>query len=88
MTTKAPAKVVAGELTSLESIAYQSVAGIPVADPRDRDRLGYCVWHALTNKREGLDVAIGASRIRFTIGFDDAVGRIRGELKARGVAEA
>jgi hypothetical protein len=87
MTTKAPAKVAPAEPTGIAAVAYQSVAGIPVADPRDLDRLGYCVWHALTNRREGLDIALRASGVRFTISFDDAVKKIRAELKARGITE-
>jgi hypothetical protein len=87
MTTKAPSTVKPAEASALEAIAYQSVAGIPVADQRDRDRLGYTVWRALTSKREPLEVALRSARVRFTIGFDDAVKKIREELKSRGVAE-
>lgn len=86
MTTKAPSPVRPAEASSLETIAYQSVAGIPVADPRDRDRLGYNVWRALTAKRESLEVALRSSGVRLTIGFADAVEKIRSELKSRGIA--
>jgi hypothetical protein len=87
MTTKAPSQVKPTEATALEAIAYQSVAGIPVADPRDRDRLGYNVWRALTSKREPLELALRSSGVRFTNGLDDAVKKIREDLKSRGVTE-
>jgi hypothetical protein len=86
MTTKAPSPVRPAETSALETIAYQSVAGIPVADPHDRERLGYNVWRALSTKRESLEVVLRTSGVRFTITLDEAVRRIREELKSRGIS--
>jgi hypothetical protein len=87
MTTKPPSPVKPADLSGLEAIAYQSVADIPVADPHDRDRLGFNVWRALTTKREPLDVAVRTSGVRLKISTVDAVRIIRNALKAKGIAE-
>jgi len=85
MTTKAPSPVKPGADKSLEQIAYASVAGIPVADPHDRDRLGYNIWLWLTHRRDSLDVVMHTTAAKLQIPEEEALARIRAELESRGI---
>jgi len=85
MTTKAPSPVRTGAEDSLERIAYGSVAGIPVVEPHDLDRLGYHVWLWLVNRRDSLEVAVRTAVCRLEIPEEEAVTRIRSALKERGI---
>ncbi len=87
MTTKAPSPIKPGAEGSLEKIAYESVAGIPVAEPHDRDRLGYNIWLWLSHRRDPLDIVVNTTAARLQIPEAEAVVRIRGALKARGISE-
>jgi hypothetical protein len=85
MTTKPASKVQPAREGSPESIAYASVAGIPVADPHDLDRLGFNLWLWLTQRRDPLEIAVKTAGVRFQITEEEALARIREALKARGV---
>lgn len=85
MTTKPPSAVERAPADSLEQIAYASVQGIPTREPHDLDRLGYNIWFWLTYRRDPLELAVRAARVRFLIPDEEAIGRIAGQLKARGV---
>ncbi|HTR99248.1 MAG TPA: hypothetical protein VML00_05815 [Bacteroidota bacterium] len=85
MTTKAPSAVTPAGDASLERAAYASVSAIPVAEPHDRDRLGYNVWRYLTLRRDSLEIAVRSAGARMTISEEEAVERIRAALGERGV---
>ncbi len=85
MTTKAPSGVQPADPSSLESIAYAAVEGIPTLEPHDLDRLGYCVWNWLADRRDTLDEAVHNAGARLMISEDDALRRIRERLQQRGV---
>ena len=87
MTTKAPSPVKPGADNSLEKIAYASVAGIPVKEPHDLDRLGFNVWRWLTMRRVTLEVAVNTAAVRMQIPEEEAVARIRKALESRGITE-
>lgn len=87
MTTKAPSPVKAGAEDSLERIAYGSVAGIPVVEPHDLDRLGYNVWLWLVHRRDSLETAVRTAVCRLEIPEEEAVTRIRSALKERGITD-
>jgi hypothetical protein len=87
MTTKAPSLVKAAADNSLEKIAYASVAGIPVTEPHDLDRLGYNVWRWLTTRRVTLEVAVNIAAARLQIPEEEAVARIRKALETHGITE-
>ncbi len=86
MTTKTPSPVQRAPEGALERIAYASVAEIPTADPHDRDRLGYNVWRWLKAGTGGLEVAVRTAGARLLISDEEAVRKIREQLKAQGVA--
>jgi hypothetical protein len=85
MTTKAPSPVKAGAEESLEKLAYGSVAGIPMADPHDRDRLGYTVWMWLKYRRDSLEQAFKTADARLLVSDEEALERIRQYVTAHAV---
>lgn len=86
MTTKAPSPVSPASDQALEKIAYASVQNIPTVDPHDQDRLGYNVWRWLTIKRDPLDIAVKSAGARLLISDEEAIGKIRENLKQLGIA--
>ena len=86
MTTKAPSTVKPAPPESLEKLAHGSVAGIPVEDPHDLDRLGYNMFLWLRNRRDPLESVVRASCVRLRISESEALDRIRQYLTAHGVS--
>jgi hypothetical protein len=85
MTTKPPSSVKKATEPSLEKIAYAAVAGLPVVEPHDLDRLGYNVWLWLKNRRDPFEVAVKTASARLQISEEEAVQRIRTRLQELGV---
>jgi hypothetical protein len=85
MTTKTPSKVRTAPDGSLEQIAYASVAGIPTVEPHDQDRLGYCVYLWMTQRRDPLDLVVKNAGARLLISDEEALRRIQQQLTSRGV---
>lgn len=85
MTTKPAALVKPSDEMAAEKIAYAAVAEVPVLEPHDRDRLGYCVWIWLTTKRDSLEDAVKNANARLLIGFDEAMKLIQSGLENQGV---
>jgi hypothetical protein len=85
MTTKAPSPVQPSAPGSMESVAYESVAGIPTLEPHDRDRLGYALWFWLKHRKDPLESIVRAAGVRFLISEDEAMQRIEEYLKSKGI---
>ncbi len=85
MTTKAPSGVTEFPADSLEKIAYGSVAGIPTQEPNDRNRLGYCVWAWLRERRGSLEQAIRNSGSRVLIPDAEVVSIVSRALEQQGI---
>ena len=85
MTTKAPSSIEPAPEKQLERIAYASVKNIPTVEPHDQDRLGYNVWRWLTIKRDPLEIAVRSAGARLLIPEDEAIDKIRENLKQLGV---
>ena len=73
MTTVAPAKVKEFSPSTLEKIAYASVATIPTREPNDQNRLGFCVWSFLSERQGTLLQAIHTSGARLLIPESDVL---------------
>ena len=73
MSTKPPAAVQEAAATTLEKIAYNSVATIPTEEPNERARLGYHIWRWLTSKEGTLLQAVAESGSRLGIARVEAV---------------
>jgi hypothetical protein len=85
MTTKAPSTVKTAPAESMERIAYGSVAGLPVDERHDCDRLGYHLFLWLTHRRDPLESVVHAAGVRMHISEGEAVERIREYFTAHGV---
>ncbi len=85
MTTKAPSPVKPASDQATEKTAYAAVADIPVADSHDRDRLGYCLWLWLSQRRDTLEEAVHNAGAHLKIDESEAVKQIRAKLEQQGV---
>jgi hypothetical protein len=85
MTTVPPSKVIEFSSTTLEKIAYNSVATIPTREPNDQNRLGYCVWHFLSERKGTLAQAIHTSGARILIPESDVLRIVGDALKQAGI---
>jgi hypothetical protein len=85
MSTVAPSKVKEFSPESLEKIAYKSVEAIPTREPNDQNRLGYCVWLYLSEKKGTLQSAIHNSGARVLIPETDVVRTITAALQQAGI---
>lgn len=86
MTTKPAPAVRPAAAGTLEAIAYDSVAGLPAAEPHDLDRLGYSLWLWLKHRRDPLETAFRSARARLLIGEREALDTVRARLRAAGVS--
>ena len=87
MTTKPPPPVLSAPADSREQLAYGSVAGIPVADSHDRDRLGYNVWRWIMFRKDPLEIALASAGARLQISQREAVSRVREYLRSHGMTD-
>ena len=86
MSTVPPSKVKEFPPSSLEKIAYRSVASIPTREPNDQNRLGYCIWHFLSERHGTLLQAIHTSGARVLIPESDVVRIVTDSLKKDGIS--
>lgn len=86
MATKPPSSVKEFPASTLEKIAYNSVAEIGTEEPNDRNRLGYHVWRWLNTKQGTLQQAVSESGARMHIGINDAVKIISDALTKQGIS--
>ena len=85
MTTKPPSKVLPASEDSLEAIAHKSVSGLPAEDPHDLDRLGFNIWLWMKSRRDPLEVAGNNAGARLQVSTEEALRRIRENLRAAGI---
>ncbi len=85
MTTKAPSPIAEFPADSLEKIAYDSVADIATQEPNDRNRLGYCIWGWLRERRGTLEEAITNSGVRTSVSIPEILAIASKRLEARGI---
>lgn len=85
MTTKPPSSVVEFPIESLEKIAYSIAAEIPTQEPNDNDRLGYCLWGWLSERRGSLLQVIHAAGARTKLSDEEILAVISKRLKEKGI---
>jgi hypothetical protein len=85
MSTKPPASIVESPAESLEILAYNAVAEIPTEEPNDRNRLGYCLWGWLSERRGTLLQAVRAAGTRSPLTSEEIYEIIRKRLEEKGV---
>ena len=86
MSTVPPAKVKEFAPSTLEKIAYKSVAAVPTREPNDQNRLGYCVWHFISERNGTLAQAIRTSGARVLIPEADVLRIVGDALKQAGIS--
>ena len=86
MSTKPPSAVKEHPATSLEKVAYASVASIATEEPNDRNRLGYHVWRWLLTRQGTLEQAVVESGARLHVSQAEALQVIRATLTKSGIS--
>ena len=81
MSTKPPAAVHEHPANALEKIAYHMVADIPVREPNDGNRLGYCLWIWMTDRTGSIEEMVRSSGVRSTMPESEIVRVIRGRVE-------
>jgi hypothetical protein len=85
MSTKPPSSVVESPVDSLENLAYRIAATIPAQEPNDNNRLGYCLWGWLSERRGTLLQAIHAAGARSKLTDKEILGIIQKQLEEKGI---
>jgi hypothetical protein len=85
MTTKPPSTIVEFPTESLEKFAYSIAAEIPTREPNDNNRLGYCLWGWLSERRGSLLQAIHAAGARTKLSDEEILAIISKRLEEKGI---
>jgi len=85
MTTKPPSSIVESPAESLEKFAYSIAAEIPAQEPNDNNRLGYCLWGWLSERRGSLLQAIHAAGTRTQLTDEEIFAIISRKLEEKGI---
>jgi hypothetical protein len=85
MTTKSPSTIEEFPTESLEKSAYSIAAEIPAQEPNDTNRLGYCLWGWLKERRGSLLQAIHAAGTRTKLSDEEILAVISKRLKEKGI---
>ena len=85
MTTKPPSTIVEYSADSLEKIAYAIAAEVPAQEQNDNNRLGYCLWGWLSERRGSLLQAIHAAGTRSKLSEEEILSIISKRLEERGI---
>ena len=85
MSTKPPSLVAEAPADSLEKLAYAAVAEIPAEEANDRNRLGYCLWGWLSERRGTLLQTVRSAGVRSTLTPEEICAHIQKRLAEHGV---
>ncbi len=85
MTTKPPSPVAEFPSDSLEKIAYSVASEIPTREPNDKNRLGYCLWGWLVERRGTLLQAVRAAGTRSTLSEEEILKIVSQKLGEKGI---
>lgn len=85
MSTKSPSSISEYPADSLEKLAYTIVTEIPTREPNDQNRLGYCLWAWLSERRGTLKQALRAAGVRSTLTTDEILRIVIKRLEEKGV---
>ncbi len=86
MSTKPPSSINELPADSLEKLASGIAGEIPTQEPNDRNRLGYCLWAWLNERRGTLRQAISAAGARSSLTTDEILGIISKRLEEKNIA--
>jgi len=86
MTTKPSLPVQEFSPDSLEKLAYRIAAEIPVLEPHDADRLGYCLWAWLHERRGSLAQAIHGAGVRSALTEKEIIQNVAQKFHEKGIS--
>jgi len=82
MATKPASRVKEHPAEALEKKAYSIVSDIPTQEPNDRNRLAYCLWIWMRDRKGTLEEAIRAAGTRSPKSVEDIVSIINSRLES------
>jgi hypothetical protein len=85
MSTKPPSSVIEFPAESLEKLAYNIASEIPTEEPNDSNRLGYCLWGWLSERRGTLLQTINAAGVRSSLTSEEMAAIITKRLEEKGI---
>ena len=85
MTTKPPSSVIESPADSLEKLAYHIAVEIPVQELNDGNRLGYCLWGWLSERRGTLLQTIHAAGARTKLSNEEVLAIVQKRLVEQGI---
>jgi hypothetical protein len=85
MSTKPPLSIIEFPAESLEKLAYNIAAEIPVQEPNDANRLGYCLWGWLKERRGTLLQMVRAAGIRSNLASEEILAIISKRLEEKDI---
>jgi hypothetical protein len=85
MTTKPPSSIIEFSAESLEKIAYNIAAEIPAQELNDNNRLGYCLWGWLSERRGSLMQVVHAAGVRTKLTDEEILAVIGKKLEEKGI---
>jgi hypothetical protein len=85
MTTKPPSSIAEFSADSLEMLAYSVALEVPAQEPNDNNRLGYCLWGWLKERRGSLLQTIHAAGVRTKLSNEEILVVISKKLKEKGI---
>jgi hypothetical protein len=85
MTTKPPSSIIEFPAESLEKTAYSIAAEISTQEPNDNNRLGYCLWGWLSERRGSLLQVIHAAGARTNLSDEESLAIISKRLEEKGI---
>jgi len=85
MTTKPPSSIIEFPTESLEKFSYRIAAEIPAQEPNDNNRLGYCLWGWLSERRGSLLQVIHAAGTRTKLIDEEILAMISKRLEEKGI---
>jgi hypothetical protein len=85
MSTKPPSVIAEYSTESLEKFAYQVASEIPAQEPNDTNRLGYCLWGWLQERRGTLMQTIRAAGVRTTLTHEEIRDCVKKRFQEKGI---
>jgi hypothetical protein len=85
MSTKHPSSVVEFSAGTPERLVYGIASEIPAREPNDNNRLGYCLWGWLIERRGTLLQVIRAASVRSTLTNEEILKIVCKRLGEKGI---
>jgi hypothetical protein len=81
MSTKPPVAVNEAPANTPEKIAYAMVADVPVREPNDANRLGFCLWAWMTDRTGTIEEMVKSSGVRSSMPDAEIARLLKGRVE-------